>query len=240
MPIEELKKNIDKFSDLKEHEVNLIKFEQQRVCKVKQYLSILTDCKDNKLILNLYYEDLYFYISLVQISIIILSTLATFLQALQSDSSISKEFISVFSLCVSTYVSLMLSIFKFLKMDEKKEQVNNLSNKYADIQNKIRYILDTLKPWKDPWYLEIYQIEDKLKEWGEFKGKLANDYITLIENKQNLNTEYEKLLQHKRKKLEQRIKNDNDDSINNMILENPDSDTEEIDTGGVNIRVQEI
>ena len=173
-------------------------------------------------------------------SIIILSTLATFLQALQSDSSISKEFISVFSLCVSTYVSLMLSIFKFLKMDEKKEQVNNLSNKYADIQNKIRYILDTLKPWKDPWYLEIYQIEDKLKEWGEFKGKLANDYITLIENKQNLNTEYEKLLQHKRKKLEQRIKNDNDDSINNMILENPDSDSEEIDTGGVNILVQEI
>ena len=128
-------------------------------------------------------------------------------------------------------------------MDEKKEQVNDLSNKYADIQNKIRYILDTLKPWKDPWYLEIYQIEDKLKEWGEFKGKLANDYITLIENKQNLNTAYEKLLQNKRKNLEKRIKNENNENTNNlnkMIEENPDSDVEEIEKGETLVLVQEI
>lgn len=184
--------------DMYPFETKILTFKHQRLGSVRKYLNILTDCKYNKQILDLYYIDIYKYISIIQISVIILSTISTFFQALPKETAISDNFILIFTLCVSTYISLILSILKFFKLDETKEHINNLSNKYADIHNEIRYILDLLKPWKEPWYLEPLQIEDKLLEWKEFRKELDSTYINIIKNKQTLYTEYEKILNKKK------------------------------------------
>ena len=248
MPLIDIEKNIVQFDDLKEYNIDLVKFEQQREGKVKKYLEILTDCKYNKQVLDLYYDDIYYNISLIQISVIILSSIVAFLQALREDVVISKEFVSIFTLCVSTYISLILSILKFLKLDEKKELINELSNKYSDIQNKIRYTLDLLKPWKEPWYLEIEQIKDKLIEWTQFKLDLSTNYLTIAENKQNLKTEYEKILRNKVdkyiSKIDANTKKDIDSTIINTykdideskpILKLEPSKTTELSDQNVNI-----
>jgi len=186
-------------NDIYPFETKILTFDHQRLGSVKKYLNILTDCKDNKQILDLYYLDLYKYISIIQISVIVLSSISTFFQALPDGISIPNDFILIFTLCVSTYISLVLSILKFFKFDELKEHVNTLSNKYADIHNEIRYILDLLKPWKEPWYLEPLQIEEKLLEWNEFRKELNLTYVNIIKNKQTLYTEYEKIFNNKKK-----------------------------------------
>lgn len=174
---------------------NLLIFEEQRVSVVKLFMETLSECKDKKKILDLYYKDLYFYISIIQISVIILSVISAFLQALQMQVSFHSSFIPIFLLCVSTYISLIMSLSKFFKLDEKKESVNNLKEKYAELQNEIRFVLDRLKAWKEPWYLDTSNLDEGLINWKEIYTELNTEYTQLIKKKQALRTDYETSLQ---------------------------------------------
>ena len=174
---------------------NLLIFEEQRGSVVKLFMETLSECKDKKKILDLYYKDLYFYISIIQISVIILSVISAFLQALQMQVSFHSSFIPIFLLCVSTYISLIMSLSKFFKLDEKKESVNNLKEKYAELQNEIRFVLDRLKAWKEPWYLDTSNLDEGLMNWKEIYTELNTEYTQLIKKKQALRTDYETSLQ---------------------------------------------
>ena len=220
MPISEIVDYISTYPKLKKYEENLLAFEAERSGHVNLYLNILTDCKDNKKILDCYYRNLYYYISLIQISVIFISTVSAFFQALQTDTGLSQKFISIFSLCISTYISFILSLAKFFQLDEKKEKTSNLSEKYSQLHNKIRYILDSLKPWKDPWFLKITNIEKKLEEWKAKQEALNNDYTNLIEMKQTITTDYENVMQSERKIKKYKLKILKNDLISKEIEDN--------------------
>jgi len=108
--------------------------------------------------------------------------------------------------------------------------VNDLSNKYAEIQNKIRYTLDILKPWKEPWYLEIEQIDEKLEEWAKFREQLSNNYLNIIEAQQNYRTEYDKLLRNSASHYIGKIDNDSREEIDLAINNNKENNYRIIDT----------
>ena len=78
------------------------------------YLSLLSECKDKKKLLDINYKDLYFYIACIQTSVIFFSTVSAFLQALGSTINISANIQFIISLIISTYISLILSLSKFL------------------------------------------------------------------------------------------------------------------------------
>ena len=83
--------------------------------------------------ISIKYRNLYYYISLIQVSVIFISTISAFFQALQTEANLSQDFVSIFSLCVSTYISFILSLAKFFQLDEKKEKISNLSEKIFSI-----------------------------------------------------------------------------------------------------------
>lgn len=75
---------LSKYSIDSKHNDLLNEFEKDRSGIVATDLDMLTECKNNKIILDIYYDDLEFYNSFIQISIIVVSTIAAFIQAVKS------------------------------------------------------------------------------------------------------------------------------------------------------------
>ena len=95
----------------------IIKTERDYCYKIN--LELLTQCKEHKKILDMRYDDIYKFLTYIQTSIIILSTISSFIQALGSDIYISDKVQFIVSLLITTYISLILSLAKFFKLEEK-------------------------------------------------------------------------------------------------------------------------
>jgi len=184
--------------DLKEKRF-IIKTERDFCKQINE--SLLAQCKEHKKILDMRYEDIYKYLTYIQTSIIILSTVSSFIQALSSYIHISERVEFIISLIITTYISLILSLSKFFKLDEKKESIHNLREKFAEVHNKIRYRLDTLKPWGYEEFIHEHDCKDKYKRWETEKEHTYNDYYKIIEGKQSLFMEFEKLIDSRLKNI---------------------------------------
>ena len=162
----------------------------QRTVYIDLLLKLLTVCKKTKQRLDMYYNDLHFYHSAVQTSVIIVSTGSTFIQSLLTGSF--EDIIPTITLCISTYSGLILSLSKFFKLDERKEQVHNLRERYIELNNKIRYNTDLLKPWEKPSYYD--DLERKSASWNSLIEQIESEYIIIIDTKKTLFMEFEKII----------------------------------------------
>lgn len=176
---------------------SIIKRERDYCVKVNTEL--LQQCKEHKKILDMRYDDIYKYITIIQTSVIIMSTVSSFIQALGSNIVVSDKSEFVISLVVTTYISIVLSLAKFFKLDDKKESIHNLREKFAELHNKIRYRLDTLKPWSSREFINTHDHDSKYKKWETAKEETYMDYNKIIEDKQGMFMEFEKLIDSKLK-----------------------------------------
>tara|TARA_B100000424_G_scaffold115071_2_gene86812 strand:- start:29663 stop:30568 length:906 start_codon:yes stop_codon:yes gene_type:complete len=165
---------------------------------INNNLYILKECKSNKRLLDIKYASLTKKINYIQISVIILSTLSGFLQSTKEYFYTPETGVSVSGIAISTYISLILSVSKYYKFDESKEKINNLREKYADLHNKIEYRMDILGPYTNEKLWEYQDVNKKLKEWNDnVKIKMEEEYLTIIETKQSLTTEFETIMDSK-------------------------------------------
>ena len=158
---------------------------------------VLKECKENKRLLDLKYDDLTSIVNNIQTSVIFFSTISGFLQATRIQFNIPDTIISIFSISISTYISLLLSISKYYKLDELKERIQTLREKYSLLQNKLDYRMDVLGPWmvKNIW---IHQDpKKKLLEWAKVNNELTKEYDIIIDTKQKLVTECEIIMDTK-------------------------------------------
>ncbi len=158
---------------------------------------ILKECKDNKRLLDLKYDDLNNLVNNIQTSVIFFSAMSGFIQATRIQFSISDAVTAIVSITISTYITLLLSISKYYKLDEIKEKIQNLREKYSVLDNKLDHRMDEIGPWssKNLW---IHQDPvEKYKEWGVVTKKLDADYVNIILTKQLLVTEFEIIMDTK-------------------------------------------
>lgn len=161
------------------------------------YLVVLKECKDNKRLLDLKYDDLNTIVNNIQTSVIFFSTISGFLQATRIQFKISDNVIAIISISISTYISLLLSISKYYKLDEMKEKIQVLREKFSLLHNQLDYQMDVLGPWmeKNVW---IYQDPKlKLSEWAKLFSSLNEEYDSIIESKKELVTEFEIIMDTK-------------------------------------------
>jgi hypothetical protein len=157
----------------------------------KSNMIILKECKEAKRLLDLKYADLTSIINYIQTSVIILSTIAGFFNATKVQFGLADQIISVMSIVVSTYVSLVLSVSKYFKYDESKENIQTLREKYSMLHNQIEHRMDILGPWNDP---NLWKFADpilKLQEWDQVKQNMESEYEEIIVTKQKLTTQFE-------------------------------------------------
>ena len=173
-------------------------FKNQLEAFVNNNLYILKECKENKSLLDLEYDDLNNKINYIQISVIFLSTVSGFLQSTKEFFSTPSPSVSVVGISISTYISLILSVSKYYKFDEKKERIHNLREKYSTLHNKIEYRMDILGPWTNHKLWEHQDPDVKLNEWNtKVVTIMEEEYLTLIDTKQSLCTEFEIIMDSK-------------------------------------------
>ena len=172
-------------------------FKNQFQSMKKNNIVILKESKENKRLLDLKYDDLNNQINMIQTSVIFFSTISGFLQATKEYFNTDNSIVTVSSISISTYISLILSVSKYLKFDEQKERIHNLREKYANLHNKIEYRMDVLGPWT---WKELWEHQDptaKLQQWNSIVEDMDTEYAELIEVKQALCTEYEIIMDSK-------------------------------------------
>lgn len=195
-------------NNFKNHKEFII-FKNQLDAMTKNNLYILKECKENKRLLDLKYDNLNNYINYIQISVIFLSTLSGFLESTKTYFDTPMTAVSISGVTISTYISLILSVSKYFKFDESKERIHNLREKYSNLHNKIEYRMDILGPWMNHTLWEHQDPKEKLTEWTEkVVVAMEEEYMTLIETKQSLCTEFEIIMDSKSRN-EYNIRNKN-------------------------------
>jgi hypothetical protein len=188
-------------------QTEFIIFKNQIDAMVKNNLYILKECKESKRLLDLKYDALNNYINYIQISVIFLSTISGFLESTKTYFDTPTTAVSISGVTISTYISLILSVSKYFKFDESKERIHNLREKYSNLHNKLEYRMDVLGPWLNETLWEHQDCQVKLKEWNDnIVVVMDEEYLSLIETKQALCTEFEIIMDSKSRN-EYNIKN---------------------------------
>ena len=215
--------NIDWFQ-----QTEYIVFSNELKSMQRNNVIILKECKDNKRLLDLKYDDLNTTVNNIQTSVIFCSTLSGFIQATRVQFSIPDEISSIISITIATYISLILSISKFYKLDEIKEKIQTLREKYSLILNKLDHRMDVIGPWgaKKLW---IHQDPvQKFKEWKKLSTTLDEDYEDIIKDKQSLVTEFEVIMDTKSRNI-YFVKNRQFNYTNRELLYNWDKKETELE-----------
>jgi hypothetical protein len=179
------------------HQTEYIVFSNELKSVQRNNIVILKECKDNKRLLDLKYDDLNTLVNNIQTSVIFFSTLSGFIQATRIQFTIPDTVSSIISITVSTYISLLLSISKYYKLDEMREKIQILREKYSLLHNKLDHRMDIVGPWglQKLW---IHQDpETKYKEWSLVRDQLDDEYNEIIVTKQSLSTEFEVIMDTK-------------------------------------------
>ena len=173
-------------------EYNIFKNQLHSLRKTNNF--ILKEGKECKRLLDLKYDDLTSMVNNIQTSVIFISTISGFFQATKTQFAINIDVISVISITISTYISLILSISKYYKFDELKDRIQTLREKYSLLHNRIDYRMDVLGPWNNKHLWEHQDPKIKLAEWNEIVKKMQTDYNEIIKTKQDLTTEFEVIM----------------------------------------------
>ena len=82
---------------------------------------------------------------LFQVSVILASTTITFMESLSSHLHVRESKIKITSIILSTYIAISTSIFKFLKIDDKKEEIYKLMEVFSNHEKIMNSKKDKIK-----------------------------------------------------------------------------------------------
>lgn len=92
--------------------------------------------KDKRIILFMKHLYLKKIVNLFQISIIVASTIITFFESMKPHlfKNESDKKTQILSICLSTYIAIFTAIFKFLKIDDRKEEIYKTLQIFNDVE----------------------------------------------------------------------------------------------------------
>ena len=107
------------------------------------------EIKDGRIILFMKHQYLKRIVNMFQISIILCSTIITFFESLKRQILLSEDLTQIISICLSTYIAISTAIFKFIKIDDKKEEIYKLMQNFNDLENNIMNKIQKVKLLQD-------------------------------------------------------------------------------------------
>ena len=106
----------------------------------KKIKGLIVKSHNCRLVLYLKYENLSYKISTIQVLVIIASTIITFFETLKEQMNINNRDLRVISISLSTFIAISLSIARYLKMDESKENIYKLLQEFANVEKELKVL----------------------------------------------------------------------------------------------------
>jgi len=174
----------------------------QAIRKDKEYLiDLLKIIRDDNIKMKKVLELKYYYLSrkysIIQCSVIILSTFSAFIQGIEQLSKIVKlkpGTVSIITLLISTLISLLLSIAKFFRIGERKESISNLLENISHFNNKVIANIKKIKYWKVNINVNKDDNNSEVNQWNTDSSKIKDDINGFFEEKLEIMNGYESLI----------------------------------------------
>jgi len=132
-----------------------------------------------------------------QIMIIVFSAGAAFVQGGNSLFNISDNILRFIGLCISSWTALALSIAKYYKLDEQKENMNNLRQQCSDLVSELGAREDRLNTlcskeiWAGP---PGAPPPPAVTAWENERDEMYNSLKTMIQKKQTLVAVFDQIM----------------------------------------------
>lgn len=103
--------------------------------------------KDKRIILFMKHLYLRRIINMFQISIIVASTIITFFESMKphiftQDHDTNTQAISI---CLSTYIAISTAVFKFIKIDDRKEEIYKILQNFNEVESLLNHKLKQIR-----------------------------------------------------------------------------------------------
>ena len=148
----------------------------------------------SKAMLSLKYDDLNFWVTLVQISIIVISTGLTVMNSIKSYFELQSQVIDVISIILTALIGLIMAIYRFYKMDERKEALCNLRDNYTSIINKFNKVIHRME--------HFVITDDSSDEWDKLKSNYQDEVLdNYLQIREDFDTifDYQDIIHYKNK-----------------------------------------
>tara|TARA_B110001469_G_C9647479_1_gene328117 strand:+ start:4031 stop:4864 length:834 start_codon:yes stop_codon:yes gene_type:complete len=203
------------------------KYKVYQIEKCRQIKKSIEISSKNKAVLSLKYDNISFKINCIQISVIIVSALITFIETLNAIYTVSSFASSILPIIFATYIAVILSIMRFFKLDETKENIGKTLENFSYIINKSRKSKHKIKNFDinnqnlELWENLISNYENEIyeyllnvresfenilhyKELVYFKRRLLNHYVKYAFAQKNI-TYVDKHWEHPHRNYEENL-----------------------------------
>ena len=156
--------------------------------------SILKNGYKNKAILSFKYDHLNFIINTMQILIIFISASLTLMESIKTYYNSENNAIDVTAILFTSFIGIIMTLYRFLKLENKKERTGTILENYHLILNKLHRIKNTMT--------NMVIKPDNLEEWAivanNFTSEILTSYISIKESFDN-SLSYKEILYYKNK-----------------------------------------
>lgn len=167
-----------------------------RITAYKEHNKLILDEFRHRIqILDENYNSYKFWNDVAQVSIIFLSTISSFVTTIYELEELDPY--EIFALVVTCYTTFVLALMKYKKIEERKENLNNIRHQCADFLTSIQTRNDKLNTWCCDKMWAGGNVQEISNEWKEEDKKLHEELMPLIEKKQELTCEFEKIIDTK-------------------------------------------
>ena len=130
--------------------------------------------------------------------------------------------VPIFTLFISTYSSMIISLARHFKIEEKEGNIGNLRDRFAELISRIKHQIDVLKPWKHEDYYLNDTNNDKEHEWTSLLKRVDKEYNHIVDIRKELYVNFSKLVN---KAVFERYHKDDIEEIN--VYEDKDEECED-------------
>lgn len=154
-------------------------FEEKRNQKIEEIDKYTKVARKNRALLSYKYDTLKFRMNMLQVLIIIISTMITFLEAIKAHYEFDETVFNITTISMSTIVAFIMAIYRFFRIEENKENIKQSIESHIFIIHKLKKITHSMKNFK------MNDNNDNLSEWKQlelnYDGEIFDNYIAIQE-----------------------------------------------------------
>lgn len=160
-------------------------FEKKRQFKIDEICAYRKEARKNRALLSYKYDSLKFKMNLIQVFIIIISTMITFLEAVGTHYNFDAKSFNVATITMSTMIAFIMAIYRFFRIEENKENIKQSLENHVFIINKLHKIIHQMENFNFICDENNQNNENNYSIWEQlesnYDGEIFDNYISIKE-----------------------------------------------------------